>query len=94
MDRRPSIEPRHRAAAASFLDKIHTDLPFPVKADGGSEFMAGFEAVCQAKGVALFVLPPRSPQMNGAVAWRYEFYETYDLPSLDPRKPPAPLQPP
>jgi len=75
-------------AAASFLDKIEADMPFPVKAiqvDGGSEFMAEFEAACQAKGVALYVLPPRSPQMNGAVercngAWRYEFYETYDLP--------------
>jgi putative transposase len=76
-------------AAASFLDKVLADMPFPVKAiqvDGGSEFMAEFEAACQAKGLALYVLPPRSPQMNGAVercngAWRYEFYQTYDLPS-------------
>ena len=76
-------------AAAAFLDKVLADMPFPVKAiqvDGGSEFMAEFEAACQAKGVALFVLPPRRPQMNGAVercngAWRYEFYETYDLPA-------------
>jgi putative transposase len=71
-------------AAAAFLDKVIADMPFPVKAiqvDGGSEFMAEFEAACQAKGVALYVLPPRRPQMNGAVercngAWRYEFYET------------------
>jgi len=76
-------------AAASFLDKILADMPFPVKAiqvDGGAEFMAQFETACQAKGVALYALPPRRPQMNGAVercngAWRYEFYETYDLPS-------------
>lgn len=76
-------------AAASFLDKILADMPFPVKAiqvDGGSEFMAEFETACQAKGVTLYVLPPRRPQMNGAVercngAWRYEFYETYQLPS-------------
>ncbi len=76
-------------AAASFLDKIIADMPFPVKAiqvDGGSEFMAEFETACEAKGVALYVLPPRRPQLNGAVercngAWRYEFYETYDLPS-------------
>jgi putative transposase len=76
-------------AAASFLDKIQADMPFPVKAiqvDGGSEFMAEFEAACQAKGLDLYVLPPKCPQMNGAVercngAWRYEFYETYDLPS-------------
>jgi hypothetical protein len=76
-------------AAAAFLDKILADMPFPVKAiqvDGGSEFMAEFEAACQKKGVALYVLPQRRPQMNDAVercngAWRYEFYETYDLPS-------------
>ena len=76
-------------AAAAFLDKIVADMPFPVKAiqvDGGSEFMAEFEVACQTKAIALYVLPPRSPQMNGAVercngAWRYEFYETYDLPS-------------
>jgi len=76
-------------AAAAFLDKVLADMPFPVKAiqvDGGSEFRAEFEAACQAKGVALYVLPPRRPQMNGAVercngAWRYEFYETYQLPA-------------
>lgn len=76
-------------AAASFLDKLAAEMPFPVKAiqvDGGSEFMAEFETACQAKGIALYVLPPRCPQMNGAVercnaAWRYEFYETYDLPA-------------
>jgi Integrase core domain len=75
-------------AAASFLDKVTADMPFPIRAiqvDGGSEFMAEFEKACQAKGIALYVLPPRSPQMNGAVercngAWRYEFYETYRLP--------------
>lgn len=63
-------------------------MPFPVKAiqvDGGSEFMAEFETACQVKGLALYVLPPRRPQMNGAVercngAWRYEFYQSYDLP--------------
>ena len=56
-----------------------------IQVDGGSEFMAEFETACQAKGIALYVPPPRCPQMNGAVercgAWRYEFYETYDLPA-------------
>lgn len=76
-------------AAASFLDKLQADMPFPVEAiqvDGGSEFMAAFEQACQAKGIRLYVLPPKCPQMNGAVercnaAWRYEFYQTYHLPS-------------
>ena len=74
--------------AASFLDKVIADMPFPVKAiqvDGGSEFMAGFELACHAKGLDLFVLPPKRPQLNGAVercngSWRYEFYAVYDLP--------------
>ena len=40
--------------------------------------MAEFEDACEKKGLGLFVLPPKSPQMNGAVercngAWRYEF---------------------
>jgi hypothetical protein len=89
MDRRQSFNRASAQAAAAFLDKIVADMPFPVKAiqvDGGSEFMAEFEVACQTKGIALYVLPPRSPQMSGAVercngAWRYEFYETYDLPS-------------
>jgi putative transposase len=46
--------------------------------------MAIFETACQAKGIRLFVLPPKSPELNGAVertdgAWRYEFYACYDL---------------
>lgn len=51
-------------AAASFLDKILDDMLFPVKAiqvDVGSEFMAEFVTACQKRGVALYVLPPRSP---------------------------------
>jgi transposase InsO family protein len=57
-------------AAAGFLDTILDRMPFPVKAiqvDGGSEFMAEFEDACQKRGVRLFVLPPRSPKLNGHV---------------------------
>lgn len=76
------------ASAALFLDKLIRDMPFKVEAiqvDGGAEFMADFEQACQNKGIRLYVLPPKSPQMNGAVercnaAWRYEFYAVYDLP--------------
>lgn len=76
-------------AASLFLDKVLTEMPFPVDAiqvDGGSEFKAAFEEACQAKGLTLYELPPKRPQLNGAVercngAWRYEFYETYDLPT-------------
>lgn len=81
----------NRATAASatlFLDKLKSDLPFKlegIQVDGGSEFMAEFEAACQDKGIKLYVLPPRMPQLNGGVercngAWRYEFYACTDLP--------------
>jgi putative transposase len=32
-----------------------------------SEFAAEFELACQLRGLHLFVLPPRSPKLNGAV---------------------------
>jgi putative transposase len=76
------------AAASSFLDKVIADMPFPIEAiqvDGGSEFKAQFEQACRTKGIRLYELPPKRPQINGAVercngSWRYEFYETYELP--------------
>jgi putative transposase len=84
------------AATSALLDKLLANAPFKVdgiQVDGGSEFMAEFEQACAAKGLALFVLPPKRPQLNGAVercngSWRYEFYETYDLPHrLDQLRP-------
>ncbi|MFV0383204.1 integrase core domain-containing protein [Paracoccus sp. (in: a-proteobacteria)] len=74
--------------AANFLEKVVAGMPWPIKAiqiDGGSEFMAEFEKACQDKNLPLYVLPPRSPKLNGAVercngAWRYEFYAATELP--------------
>jgi len=53
--------------------------------DGASEFAAEFEQACAEKGIHLFVLPPRSPKLNGHVqrAQRThtkdtkEFYDLY-----------------
>jgi hypothetical protein len=56
--------------AAQFLDTLLHRMPFPIRAvqvDGGGEFAAQFEAACQHRGLRLFVLPPRSPKLNGAV---------------------------
>jgi putative transposase len=56
--------------AAQALEAIVARMPFPVRAiqnDGGSEFMGEFEVACQTRGIRLFVLPPRSPKLNGAV---------------------------
>jgi transposase InsO family protein len=74
--------------AADFLKRVRAQMPDPIKAiqiDGGSEFMAEFETACRDAGLPLYVLPPRSPKLNGAVercngAWRYEFYACNDLP--------------
>lgn len=58
------------ATASQFLDTLLHRMPFPIRAlqvDGGSEFAAEFEAACQKRGLHLFVLPPRSPKLNGAV---------------------------
>jgi putative transposase len=74
--------------AAEFLARVRAQMPDPVRAvqiDGGSEFMADFEQACADAKIPLYVLPPRSPKLNGAVercngAWRYEFYASSDLP--------------
>lgn len=74
--------------AAAFVDKVLGQMPFKVsgvQVDGGSEFMAGFKQACRDKRLDLFVLPPKRPQLNGAVercngAWRYAFYAVHDLP--------------
>ena len=73
--------------AAAFLDAIEARMPFPVRAiqvDGGSEFQADFEQECQRRQIRLFVLPPRSPKLNGSVeraqrTHTEEFYEVWDL---------------
>lgn len=76
------------ASASALLDKLIAEAPFPVagiQVDGGSEFKAEFEQACQDRQLPLYVLPPKRPQLNGAVeraqgSWRYEFYQCYDLP--------------
>ena len=81
-------------AAAAVLDRLADRMPFAVRAisiDNGSEFMAEFETACRDRGIRLFVLPPRSPKLHGAVeranrTHTEEFYEVTDaepdLPSI------------
>ena len=74
--------------ASLFLKKLICELPFKIQGiqvDGGSEFMKYFEEECAKRDISLYVLPPRSPKMNGNVErtnglYRREFYEVYDLP--------------
>jgi putative transposase len=83
------------SVAASFLSFLKKQLPFPVisiQVDGGSEFMGDFEQICKIDKIPLFVLPPRSPRLNGHVergngTFKAEFYNQYegsmDLKSVD-----------
>jgi transposase InsO family protein len=80
--------------ATAFLADLIARMPVAVQAiqvDGGSEFMAEFERSCQNRQIALSVLPPRSPKLNGRVerlngTARREFWECddgdLDLPAL------------
>jgi putative transposase len=84
-------------AAAHFLDSLLNRMPFPIAAlqvDGGSEFAAEFELACQQRGLPLFVLPPRSPKLNGQVERSHrthheEFYQVipdnWNVHSLNPQ---------
>ena len=72
--------------AKHFLDDMVTRTPNKIKAiqiDGGSEFQSVFEEECQRRGIKLYVLPPRSPKLNGGVeranrTHTEEFYEVTD----------------
>jgi transposase InsO family protein len=58
------------SAATRMLDALGERMPFEVRAisvDGGSEFRAGFEQECARRGITLYVLPPYSPKLHGAV---------------------------
>jgi putative transposase len=74
--------------ARDFLDAVIERMPYTVRAiqvDGGSEFKAEFEEACREKGLRLFVLPPRSPKLNGCVeraqrTHKEEFYQMLDPP--------------
>jgi len=83
------LEARRRATATTakeFIETLERRMPFKVKAiqvDGGSEFYSEFEEECQRRKIRLFVLPPKSPKLNGCVERAHrthteEFYEVYD----------------
>ncbi len=85
------IEARRRATATTakeFIDTLGHRMPFKVRAlqvDGGSEFYSDFEEECQSRKIRLFVLPPKSPKLNGCVERAHrthteEFYEVYEVP--------------
>jgi len=83
--------------AAAFLHELVATFPVPITAiqvDGGSEFMAEFEETCHTLGIRLFVLPPRSPKLNGCVerfnrTSQDDFWTCYDGPLTLPELVPA-----
>lgn len=78
------------AAATQMLREAFGRFGFPVRAiqiDGGSEFKATFETACAELGIKLFVLPPKSPRLNGHVERAHrthqeEFYDLTEIPEL------------
>jgi transposase InsO family protein len=75
------------SSAKRFLTEFIQKSPFEIKSiqvDGGSEFMAEFEAACADLKIPLIVLPPSRPTYNGGVergnrTFREEFYYRHDL---------------
>jgi putative transposase len=71
------------STACHFVGELETRMPFPIRAvqvDGGAEFEAEFEEELKQRGIRLFILPPRSPELNGCVERAHrthteEFYE-------------------
>ena len=81
--------------ATAILDALAARMPFGVRAisvDNGSEFMAEFELACQARGITLLTIRPRSPKLNGGVerANRTHTEEFYEVTDAEPEL--APLQ--
>lgn len=74
------------ATACQFLDELEGRMPFPVRSvqvDGGAEFEADFELEYQRRNIRLFILPPRSPELNGCLERAHrtqteDFYEIID----------------
>jgi len=71
-------------SAKKIIDILEERFPFKIRAiqiDGGSEFKKEFEKECQKGGIILFVLPPRSPKLNGMVErmQRTSREEIYDI---------------
>lgn len=75
------------SSAKRFLMELIEQAPYEIisiQVDGGSEFMAEFEAACEKMSIPLDVLPPSRPTYNGGVergnrTFREEFYYRCDL---------------
>src|SRR4029077_25373 len=57
--------------------------PMPIPCVGNTPTTQS--STCRRSGLRLYELPPKRPQINGAVercngSWRYEFYASYGLP--------------
>jgi hypothetical protein len=69
--------------ARDFLEKLIERTPFDVKAiqvDGGSEFMAEFEAACQELGIRRSGFArrrPVRPSLTARLSGPTEFYDYY-----------------
>ena len=72
---------RDMRAAFEHILEIFPVVIQGVQTDNGAEFRGVFEELLQKRGVAMLVIQPRSPKLNGCVercqrTWRKELYET------------------
>ena len=74
-------------SAKKFLKELLQVAPYQIRSiqvDGGSEFMADFEAECERVQLTLDVLPPSKPTYNGGVeranrTFREDFYDEPEI---------------
>ncbi len=85
-----AVAERATAAAATGLlaEVCHDGTPAAIQVDGGAEFHAEFEDACAERGIALHVLPPRSPKLNAIIesfngTFRRECLNRLDEPPAD-----------
>lgn len=64
-----------------FFDKLIAVESFPIsglQVEGGAKFKSVFDAECEARGLELFVLPPKRPDLNGCIE-RAQFLRRYEF---------------
>lgn len=73
--------------AADFLSFVSDQWPYTpteLQVDGGTEFRGPLENACKIKNIRLFVLPPRSPKLNGGVGpYNQTLQDEYFLPNYN-----------
>jgi transposase InsO family protein len=86
MDRRQALPACDRGRTRPLPRQARGRHALAIQVDGGSKFMADFEEACHKRSITVYVLPPKSTELYGAVercnsSRRCEFSAVYDLPT-------------